>query len=237
MSRKLRIVKIKEEVQIGDVIIEKGDKIKILDPLKTSFKEGQSITDYGYLSKESMGIIADALEDFAEDIESEYEGWPQDVKSVESKSRDGFWSSTDGGASVSIGLSISYMIGSGYYPSYLNKFMTNVEDSAHNYAVEEVGERTDENEDEYFEYYDSWFEDMGAYVYCQILYYDAENEGEGENRLYGSVDILGEYGRSLSDESSKFLNKASTEVVIRDMNDTREVEKAVAKIMQGFKIV
>ena len=199
--------------------------------------ENQNITDYGLLSKGVMTLLMSELQEVADNVVDKYEGYVDEVHNVESKSRDGFMSFTDGGVYVHVDIMPPYLIGSGDYPSYMENYIDQLEQEATEFADDDFGERTEENEDEYYEVYDSWFEDMDVSFYFQILYYDAENEGEGENRLYGSVDLVNEYGRSVSEESSKFLDKATTEIVINDMNDMNEVEKAVSRIIKVFDIV
>ena len=174
-----------------------------------------------YLSKEIKVLMEETAETLHDAVYEQLKMFGT-LNDVESKSRDGFWSSTDGGVSLSIPLSLTRMEGTGNTPTYMEKYLAKESERATGYTNDEIGAWTEENEDEWCEEYDAWLED-GTTVWLTVntFYYDASNEGEGKTSIYMSVACKDDYGHIIPNIE---LNVADAQKQI-ELTETPTIEE------------
>ena len=183
-----------------------------------------------YLSKEIKTLMVETMESISEDIYDQMEMFGS-CSDVESISRDGFWSSTDGGVSLQIPLELSRLEGSGTTPLYLSDYAELTITYISNLVDEEFGERTEENEEKWYEVYDEYLNDDSTWLIINIFYYSEENEGAGETAIYMSANVIDEYSRSIKNVTEK-MGDAQKQITLKE-NTPKEAEKTL-KILSDY---
>lgn len=81
---------------------------------------------------------------------------------IENTPYSGFWPWTSGGIETTFSLPVSNLINTGFYKpeTSIGKFITEWVNRANDEATNEIGERSETNESEYFEVVNSWLEDV-----------------------------------------------------------------------------
>ena len=167
----------------------------------------------------------DILKEELEERFENFEGKIEINKNLEA--RDGFIPFVDGFICLSAVINSSYLITSGNAPSYLEKYINNIDNLAFEYSNENA-ENTQEIKDEiYFDYIsDDYF-----YVECNFYWYDKNGEGDGVDKIYFDYSIKDEYGKILYLVDIKAIDEICvTDLEVDEENYIEVIEKAIEKI-------
>lgn len=85
------------------------------------------------------------------------------ISEIEGEDTLGWWAWTSGGIKISFWIYVRFLLGSGFFNSQteIGKWIMEKDEVANKHAKEELGsERTDENEDDYYELVDDYLSDI-----------------------------------------------------------------------------
>lgn len=99
------------------------------------------------------------------------------------KSYEGFWCWINGGKILRLSIPVSYCLSTGYLYKPLQKAIDELDEDAYKFATETIGERTDENSDDFFEAFDNYLEDAYIDIEVSIKLYEKDND---RNPFYGA---------------------------------------------------
>ena len=170
------------------------------------------------IPKKIRNKVYKRLETIKEEFEQQYEIiFDNDNFIIETtgESYSGFISFTDGTMTLNVDIFAWYSIGSGNYPVYLQKYISHIEQLAHEYALEfgEFGSELYENN------YDAYLYDDYITIQFRFIYYDKNNKGNGKNKIYCDCFLVDEYNQVINEEIAGNFESTIREVEFKNLKD------------------
>jgi hypothetical protein len=180
--------------------------------------QAQSLHDvWGAKIKELLTDLGDNLPD---PYREHYT--PENVEEVEHKPYPGFWPYTNGGYKLRLFVPVFYIIGTGYKVTQLGGKIDELDEAAHLHAEQIHGERTEQNENEFYETYDQYLQDVDVWIEIQVKLYNSDNYFSPHNgRECFRCDVyleLGDKNEALLQDYDTISEEKLTEAINNALN-------------------
>ena len=181
-------------------------------------------------------LAENRLTEIKEEFENNYEIYFKETDFInyhDGSSYEGFWSWTDGSLVLNVDLYSNYMISSGNYPIYLQKYINHIENLAHEYAIA-INDDTDSGE--YYEKYDEYLLDDYITLQFRFLWYDKNNHGNGKNKIYCDCFLVDEYNKVINKEIVGNFNDTIQEIEFNNLSDIDIIFNKMLEVLRNKEI-
>jgi len=187
------------------------------------------------LSKELKEHMVEELTILHEAIDTQWD-MSGTLSDIPNKDRDGFWAWTDGGVCLEVYLDTSYLIHSGKYPTWLTSYVDYAESYCNDMADSDIGKRTEENEEDWYDSFDEYMDNMGVWLDVSLQYYSAEGYGDGINKVYIHAELKDEYGKHVACIDDSLLETIKEINYIDDADGLNHITALVQHITSKLEV-